>query len=75
MEANGTESELAAYNRLRSDSSDQISISSAGDVTPEWKMNKMMCCGCKLFFGLKYARISEILYQCLNNGEIEDFRW
>lgn len=35
----------------------------------------MICSGCKLFFCLKCARISENLYQCIMNGEMEDFRW
>ena len=35
----------------------------------------MICSGCELFFCIKCARISENLYQCIMNSEMEDFRW
>ena len=37
--------------------------------------DKMTCNGCKLSYCLKCANITPGLYQCLQNGEMNDFMW
>ena len=36
---------------------------------------KIRCSGCKLLYCLKCAHVSQALYKCILNGELENFHW
>ena len=60
--------------RMRQDSADeeQIVTCQKCDIIVHDKIN---CSGCKLSFCLKCAHVSETLYTCYTNGELDDFHW